>query len=311
MPRFHVEKSIEIAAPPEKVYETVVDYATWSRWSPWLCSEPDAVVTVSENSNAIGSLYSWEGKIVGAGEIEHVQLEPGRSIVDEIRFTKPHRSSSSVRFDFERTQSGTLLTWQMDGSLPWFLFWMTSMMQTFIGMDYERGLKMLKEYIETGKVPSQTKVVGIEQVEPLKMVGLRRSCTLSGIGPSMEAAVSELLPLLEKQGLAQEGELMSAYHKFNLKSQTCDYTIGKVLAADTDVKVDAPLVVWSSPATKALCVEHLGDYRHLGNGWSAANQYVRYKRLKQSGCSAFEIYTNDPHHLPVEQWCTKIYLPLK
>ncbi len=311
MPRFHVEKSIEIAAPPETVYETVVDYGTWTRWSPWLCAEPDAVVTVSENSNSVGSIYSWEGKIVGVGEIEHAQLEPGRRIDDEIRFLKPFKSQSSVSFVLQRTARGTELTWQMDGSLPWFMFWMKSMMQTFIGMDYQRGLKMLKEFIETGKVQSQTKILGVEQVGPITMVGLRRSCSLSEIGPSMQAAVGELLPLLEKQGISQDSELMSAYHKFNLKTQTCDYTIGKILHLEAEPHVNAPLEVWSCPPTKALCVEHLGDYNHLGNGWSAANQYVRYKRLKQSGCSAFEIYTNDPHNLPTEQWCTKIYLPLK
>lgn len=311
MPRFHVERSIEIAASPETVYDKVVDYKTWTSWSPWLCSEPTAKVTVSENSNSVGSTYAWEGQIVGSGEIEHVKLEADRRIDDEIRFLKPFKSQSNVAFDIERTGNGTKLTWVMDGSLPWFMFWMKSMMQTFISMDYDRGLKMLKEYIETGTVHSQTKILGVEQVAPITMIGIRKSCSLQAIGPSMEAAVSELLPLLEKHGIAHDGALMSAYHKFNLKSQTCDYTVGKIVPNDQSKSVTAPLEVWSCPELKALCVEHLGDYKHLGNGWSAANQYVRYKRMKQSGCSAFEIYTNDPHELPIDQWCTKIYLPLR
>jgi hypothetical protein len=57
--------------------------------------------------------------------------------------------------------------------MPWFLFWMISQMEVFIGMDYERGLKMLKEWIETGSILSTTKICGIESVGPLKMAGLR------------------------------------------------------------------------------------------------------------------------------------------
>ena len=37
---------------------------------------------------------------------------------------------------------------------------MKPQMETFIGMDYERGLKMLKEWIETDKIESMTRVRG-------------------------------------------------------------------------------------------------------------------------------------------------------
>lgn len=46
------------------------------------------------------------------------------------------------------------------------------MMKTFIGMDYERGLKMLKEWIETGTVLSKTNARGIETVRPMRMAGI-------------------------------------------------------------------------------------------------------------------------------------------
>ena len=47
MPRFHVQRSIQINASPEEVFNTVADFGTWTKWSPWLCSEPDAKVTVT------------------------------------------------------------------------------------------------------------------------------------------------------------------------------------------------------------------------------------------------------------------------
>ena len=46
----------------------------------------------------------------------------------------------------------------MKSQLPFFLFWMVKKMKVYIGMDYERGLKMLKDYLETGLVPSAIKI---------------------------------------------------------------------------------------------------------------------------------------------------------
>ncbi|MEW4455321.1 SRPBCC family protein [Bremerella sp. JC817] len=310
MPRFHVEKSVEIAASPEVVFEKVVDFRTWTTWSPWLCSEPTAKVTVSEVSNAPGSLYQWEGTVVGAGELEHLQVEPNRLIEDEIRFSKPYKSKAKVGFDFAPSGLGTKVTWRMSGSLPWFLFWMTGMVKGAISMDYARGLRMLKEWIETGSIQTQTNILGNTTIGPIAMAGLRRRCAISDIGPSMQGAIGEIMPLFQQNNLPVDGQMMAAYHKFDIGKQTCEYTVGLTLPS-ADTPVPTSLERWSTPETKAFCVEHVGDYNHLGNAWSAANQHVRYHNWKLASCSAFEIYENDPEQTPVDQLRTKIYLPLK
>ena len=196
MSRYHVQRSIQINADCEKVFETVADYRTWTTWSPWLCAEPDAQVNVTQDSSSVGSVYSWKGEIVGEGEIEHHRLQPGRLIEDEIRFIKPFRSRSQVSFELESAGESTQITWHMHGSLPWFLFWMRSQMEVFIGMDYERGLRMLKEWIETGQILSKTRIRGVEPVGPLQMAGVRKTCSLSEIGPSMEAAFADVTRIL-------------------------------------------------------------------------------------------------------------------
>ena len=114
MPKYHVHRSTRIDAAPEKVFETVADFSTWTTWSPWLCTEPDAEVEVTDDSSSVGSVYSWSGEVVGAGEVEHLVLEPGRLIEDEIRFVKPFRSTSKVSFDFEAADGGTNITWHMN-----------------------------------------------------------------------------------------------------------------------------------------------------------------------------------------------------
>ncbi|MEZ6097041.1 MAG: SRPBCC family protein [Pirellulaceae bacterium] len=67
MPKYHVSKSIEINAAPDRVFETIVDYGTWTSWSPWLLADPQAKVTVSEEPAKVGSTYAWIGTCTGQG----------------------------------------------------------------------------------------------------------------------------------------------------------------------------------------------------------------------------------------------------
>jgi predicted transcriptional regulator YdeE len=310
MPKFHVQRSTVINDNPENVFAKVADFGTWTKWSPWLCAEPDAEVVVSEDASSIGSTYSWKGEVVGQGEMEHRKLEPGRLIDNEIRFVKPFKSKSDVTFEFESAGGWTKITWHMNGSMPWFLFWMVPQMEVFIGMDYERGLKMLKELIETGTVLSTTNVLGVERVGPLRMAGISKKTTIQEIGSSMEESFCQAAEAFNKHGLPIEEAGISVYHFFDMKAGTFDYTAGWILPESAG-DVPAEMSTWSIPTVNALRVDHLGSYDNVGNGWSAAHQYARYKKLKQSKVGTFEIYRNDPGQTEPADLQTEIYLPLK
>ncbi|MEQ9409163.1 MAG: GyrI-like domain-containing protein [Fuerstiella sp.] len=310
MPKFEVHRSTVIKASPEKVFEAVSDFGTWTTWSPWLCAEPTAEVTVTDDSSSVGSVYSWTGEVVGAGEIEHRTLKPGQLILDEIRFQKPFKSVSDVSFELEPSGEGTHLTWRMKGSLPFFLFWMRSMMETFIGMDYVRGLRMLKEWLETGQIRSQTHITGIVDAGPLRMAGVRKTCSMKDIGPSMQQACEEASQKFQAAGLPTDGQRISVYHSYDMKAQVVVYTTGLTIA-DSQLPVPEGLSEWSLPACRAFGVEHIGSYEHLGNGWSAAHQHVRYRKLKQKKIATFEIYKSDPATTPEEELRTDIFLPLR
>lgn len=309
MPKLNVTRSIEIQASPEDVFDRIADFGTWTTWSPWLCSEPEAKVTVTENPNSEGSVYTWDGEIVGAGEIEHKTLVRGERIEQELRFLKPWPSKSTVLFDMSPTEGGTKLTWTMLGSIPFFMFFQKSMFEGFIGMDYERGLKMLKDWIEEGHIKSTTNIVGIQPMGPFHVVGVRQQCQLPEISSTMDGAFGEARSKLQQHGIDTNLELISVYHDLSPKTQRVDFTAGFLFGSP--IQGPSELSTWSLPAVQALRVDHHGCYGHLGNGWSAANAYARYKKLKQSKVGAFELYKNSPENTAPEHLLTEIYLPLK
>ena len=132
---------------------------------------------------------------------------------------------------------------------------------------------------------------------------------MSEIGPNMEAAMAEAKQKLSQHGLPTDGAGISVYHKLNMKDRIFDFTSGFVLPSIDGVP--AELSSWSIPAMNALCTEHIGSYENLGNGWSAANQVVRYKKLKQSKVGCYEIYRNNPGDTAPADLRTEIFLPLR
>lgn len=310
MPKFHVHREATIDAPCEQVFEKVADFNTWSHWSPWLMADPDARVDVSDNSDSVGATYHWTGECSGEGEMTHESLESPRRIQSEIRFIQPMSSVSEVSFDLEPAGTGTRIRWNMDGSLPWFLFWMTSSMDTFIGNDYQRGLRMLKEWIETGAVRTKLDIHGRSEAPAMRIAGFREACNFDEMGPIIERALCTTAEKMQAAGLAMDGPAASAYHRTDLKRGHVDFTIGFELPHH--VPLPEGLVEWNSTAGPAFHVRHTGAYDHVGNAWSAAFQHVRYKKLKlNKKAETFEVYRNSPEDTPAEELITDVYLPLR
>ncbi|MEZ6088371.1 MAG: GyrI-like domain-containing protein [Pirellulaceae bacterium] len=303
-----MQRTTQINATADAVFDVISDFGTWTTWSPWLAADPDAQVTVTDDAASVGSIYRWQGEIVGEGEIEHKVLQRPDRIEDELRFIKPWRSQAKTSFSIEPASNAAQVTWTMKGSLPWFMFWMVPMMKRMIAMDYDRGLRMLAEHVETGKVLSKTEIVGEVTLPAMDMIGQHGACDFADIGPAMEQAFSKACHSADASAM-EEGDMISVYHKTDLKCQRFEFTSGFLVDAANTIPVE--LEHCHLPAGKALHVRHIGSYSNLGNAWSAAYQYARYKKLKPSRAKSFEIYRNNAAIVPKEDLITDVYIPLK
>jgi effector-binding domain-containing protein len=309
MPAYHIQRSITIDAPESKVRPAIENFAEWPKWSPWLCMEPAAKLDVHGTPGQVGHGYSWDGEVVGAGNMEIVANE-GATQRMQLNFLKPFKSQAKVAFQIQ-PQGGeqTEVTWHMDGKMPFFLFFMIGMMKTFIGMDYERGLKMLKEYVETGNVQSKTEFAGIVEVPTCQYLGVTGECSTDDIGQSMGETLPRAHQLATEGGLEIDGPPGALYHKFDMKARRCKYT--NIIPVKLAQPVSGAVAGAIQPC-RAIKIVHYGSYHHLGNAWSTAHSHLRYKKLKphKTQC-AFEFYPNDPEETPVEELLTEIYVPIR
>jgi hypothetical protein len=306
MPKFYVEKSILVETPVAKAFAVVRDFYSWSKWSPWIIAEPNCKVKVAPD----GMQNSWDGEIIGSGNMLIEKAESNKAIHYRLTFLKPWKSVSEVSFLFEPHGEGVKLTWTMEGSIPFFMFFMTKMMTVAIGMDYERGLKMLKDYIESGSVPSKLSFPGVGNFQGFQYVGLKTRCRIEELSENMR---SDFTKLRENIGDAMGSftNCFSIYHKWDLVKGFCEYTAG-CHVEQLPEGLSADFIAGEFPACSTYKVIHQGSYRHIGNAWAAGMMHARAKVFTQSKViHPFETYANDPAETPENELITNIHFPIK
>lgn len=156
-PRFHVERSIAIAAPPERAFSQVVDFHQWATWSPYEKLDPGMKRTYSGAPSGMGATYAWAGNgKAGEGRMTIDESDSPSKIGIRLEFLKPFKATNRATFTFVRTGTDTKVTWAMDGNNNFIskAFHLVMDMDKLVGSDFERGLASMKANAE--RTPATT-----------------------------------------------------------------------------------------------------------------------------------------------------------
>lgn len=307
MPKMSIQRSVQVNAPVDKVFNTLNDFNSWTAWSPWLIMDPNAKVTIIEDAK----YYEWEGERVGSGNMSIINEKENESIDYDLFFLKPWKSKAKVSFHTKSNGEHTDVTWTMDSSLPFFMFWMKRMMEAFVGMDYERGLNLLKDYVEHGEIKSKLDFRGEKQYKGCKYIGISQTCSKEDLGDQMSADFERLGTYFEDKQDLIAGNPFSIYAKWDMVKNWISYTSGFPV---NEVPSDLPsgFITGNIPSTRAYELHHTGPYVHIGNAWSTLNNMARGKAFKwNKKIWPWEEYLNDPKETPADQLETTIYFPVK
>ena len=147
--QYKVERSTEIKRPMESVYSFVADFNNFHDWNPWTPLEPNHSYLVSGDSGQVGQEYSWEGEIIGSGRMVFTDFASGH-IKSDIEFLHPQQGIALVEWEFEETVNGTKITWSLTGDSDYPIGrYFGLIMDRFLGPDFEKGIEMLKNEIES------------------------------------------------------------------------------------------------------------------------------------------------------------------
>ena len=307
MPAMNVNRSVVIDASPEKIFPFLNDFNHWPSWSPWLIMEPGVKVTVSDDTK----YYEWGGDRVGSGNMTVLTEDENKSINYDLTFLKPWKSTAKVGFILSPEGNSTKVTWTMDSSLPFFMFWMKKSMEAYVGMDYVRGLMMLKDLVEKGEVHSKLEFSGENDFKGTKYIGIKTSCSIKDVGDQMKADFGKIHDYVHGHQDIITGNAYSIYHEWDMVKQKTTYTGCMGVNSIPDNLPDG-FISGEIPATKTYTLRHIGSYPHLGNAWSTLYTMQRGKEFKlKKGIHPFEHYVSNPMETDEKDLVTDVYFAIQ
>ena len=149
---FHVERSVTVERPVDKVFDYVKYLRNQDQFSVWGERDPDMRQEFRGTDGTVGFVSAWQGnEDVGSGEQEIIGLTEGLRIDYELRFLEPFESTSQSYMTTEPLgENRTRITWGMSGSFPrpMNLMLLFFDMDEALGSDFENGLGNLEAILE-------------------------------------------------------------------------------------------------------------------------------------------------------------------
>ena len=66
-----IRKTILIQKSSEEIFSLINDFKQWSKWSPWLISDPKTELSFENNKK----YYTWKSEIIGSGNMQILSEE--------------------------------------------------------------------------------------------------------------------------------------------------------------------------------------------------------------------------------------------
>lgn len=172
-PKSHLERSIVINAQPASVYEELISFKEFNRWSPWYKIDPKMKQAFEGPEAGVGAKMSWdsENPEVGKGAQWIIEAEENKRVKSGMNFDGME-GNFIAEFILEPTGDGTKVTWTYDGDVSntstanaamgkFFGAFMDSM----LGPSLEQGLDGLKRRVENKPQPTQ-EIVATQPTQP-------------------------------------------------------------------------------------------------------------------------------------------------
>ena len=151
-----VERSMEIAAPPQAVFEMVNDFRQFNSWQPWALIDPATRYVYEGPDTGAGSRMLWysDHPEVGNGMQEIIASEPYSLVRTNLDFGM--QGTAVADYLIDEADGGSVLTWTLEtnmGGNP-LMGYVGLMMDGMVGTAYEQGLANLKEILENEPEPA-------------------------------------------------------------------------------------------------------------------------------------------------------------
>jgi hypothetical protein len=114
---FHVQRSIIINAPAEKIFLLINDLRAWDKWEPQDRKDPTMKKTFMGPESGTGATTEWDSQGQGGkGRMAIIESVPNGRVAIKVDFIRPFEAHNINEFTLEPQASGTKVTWSIQAS---------------------------------------------------------------------------------------------------------------------------------------------------------------------------------------------------
>ncbi len=306
--KVHIERSINIKAPKEVVFDQVNNLQNWEKWSPWQHIDTAMDLKYFGNEKGEGAGFEWKSdqSNVGCGSVTIFASKPYDSIYAEIDFLS--KGKGNLYYLFKKSDSGTKVKWIFELNLGYnpITRYIGLFMNKRIGKNFENGLDSLKQVAENISTRHQLITKEIK-VLAFTYIGIREKIKPVELGQKMGINFKELKMFIEKNKLKMTNVAFSIYYSFT--KDEVEYEAGipveKCKTGNNKIKIG------QMKACKAIVTDYYGPYSGLGKEYEVIEKWIVDNKKKISGLP-FEMYITGPiTEKDSTKWLTKIYYPVE
>lgn len=313
--KYEISRSRLIEAKPTVVFNDLNDYKNWKDWGPWHEKDSTIEISYAEKTKGRGASYTWTSEIEGNGEMRTLDVKSPETIHQELVFHTPFGNmKSEIFWILKELESGTELTWQISGTLPFMMRFMAAGMEEQLGPMQERGLELFKNNIEEKIKVYQIESKGVVDYSGGFYLYKTTSSRIDEISQNFQRIENELKVYTEAHELRVSGSPFVLYHKMDLENGTAMFSVGYPIPERVLTEKGSQVLVGFINRGQYLKTVLTGDHSNSENAWLKAEQDV--EKLKdyssQDSGEPFEIYVNSLENTPnPADLVTEIFIPVE
>ena len=305
--KYNVERTITIDAPKNIVFNEVVKFENFVKWSPWSKLDPNMTYEITGSDGEVGAVYSWSGNdSVGTGSMTTVAVTEDR-IDQKLDFTSPWEAHDMTYYEFEDTPDGIKVIWGMDGTLarPMNLMGLFMSMEDMIGTNYEEGLENLKDQVASyiSKHTKRGYFINEIDLKPKYYVIKRESVKFDDMQKFYATNFQAIMQKIQLLELPLAGAPSGLHYTWDMENNVADMAAGIPIVDDADIDGFDVIEV----SGKSLEIKYYGSYAGSGEAHYAMDDYMTENGLTLNELVIQE-YITDPSTEPdTSKWLTNIY----
>jgi effector-binding domain-containing protein len=286
---YHVERSTMIKGDKAMIYNLTSNFSKWDLWTPWKEKDTAAKYEMVGQDGKVGTVWSWDGKVIGNGQMTLTQLVPGELVGYDIVF-QHGKYKSQGKIVIAATGDSAKVSWTDDGDLGYnpISRYMGLFMGKMMNPEFDKGLAKLKKVVESRKDWPKIE----EKLMPERTVLLIRDSA----GPKTYQTVftkgfMEIGKFSKENKIKCIGPPFAIYLKYDTVTMFSVFDMG--IAVDKAAKGKGRVHGQVIPAGNAVVAYYFGPYDKTGPTYNALHQYCKESGKVSTG-GPWEIYVGDP-----------------